>query len=92
MTFRIRFLPRAEGDLRRMVRYIAKRSRAGADAWLAALENAIDRLTVHADNCSEALEADQFDIPVKQSLFKTRRGLVYRIVFTIVGREVRILG
>ena len=37
------------------------------------------------------IEDEHFDIDVRQALFKTRRGRIYRMLFTIVGNEVRIL-
>ncbi len=74
-----------------MLRYISERSSQGAVAWLAELERAIRRLEARAETFSEALECEHFKIDVKQLLFKTRRGLVYRMVFTITEDEVRVL-
>lgn len=89
MTFRVRMLRRANADFVDIVDYIHERSPQGAAAWVNAFEKAKTRL--NAEGCSEADENHRFDIEVKQALFKTRRGRVYRLVFTIVGDEVRIL-
>lgn len=71
--------------------YLYKGSPQGAAAWLDAYRQARMRLASDADRCSQAEEAEHFDIDVKQVLFKSRRGRIYRMLFTIVGNEVRIL-
>jgi hypothetical protein len=38
-----------------------------------------------------APESAEVDYPVQQFLFKTPRGRKYRILYTIVGDEVRVL-
>ena len=84
-------LPRASADARCIARYIADRSLPGASAWLVALEQARDRLQLNPLGCALAEENEFFDIDVRQALFKTRRGRVYRLVFTVVENEVRVL-
>lgn len=91
MRFRIRMLRRATADFLSIVDYIHDRSPQGAAAWVNAFEKAKGWLADNADGCPEADENHCFQIDVKQSLFKTRRGRVYRLVFTIVEDEVRIL-
>jgi plasmid stabilization system protein ParE len=91
MTFCIKILGRAIADIDRITAYIKQRSPQGAAAWLNALQRAMKRLEQNAESCGEADENQRFDISLKQVLFKTRRGRVYRIVFTIVEYEVRIL-
>jgi hypothetical protein len=73
------------------VRWISKRSKQGALAWLNAYEQALVRLSEHAESCAAATEDREFDLPLKQALFHTPHGRVYRAVFTICGDEVRIL-
>lgn len=91
MKYRVKFLPRANADVRQMLRYLSERAPQGASAWLSALDRAIIRLQEGADTFSEALESDHFEVDLRQLLFKTRRGLVYRLIYTIAGDEVRIL-
>lgn len=91
MKYRIRMLRRAHADFASTVAYLYERSPQGAAAWVNAFEKARHRLADYADGCSEADENYRFDIDVKQLLFKTRRGRVYRLIFTIVENEVRIL-
>ena len=91
MTFRVKTLRRANADILRITNYIHERSPQGAAMWVNAFEKAKRRLADNAEGCSEADENERFDIEVKQSFFKTRRGRVYRLVFTIANDEVRIL-
>ncbi|MBM83039.1 MAG: hypothetical protein CMJ78_20965 [Planctomycetaceae bacterium] len=91
MSFRVRLLHRAHADFVHIVDYIHEQSHQGATAWVNAFEAATDALSENADSCSEADENAQLEIEVKQSLFKTRHGRIYRLIFTIVGDEVRIL-
>lgn len=91
MRFRVNVLRRAKQDQRRIVRWIAERSSSGAEAWVNAYERMLRRLAEHADTLALASENDDFDYALREVLFKTRRGLVYRAVFTIVGDEVRVL-
>ena len=51
----------------------------------------IDQLGEYADTYPAALERSDSAIPLKEALFRTRRGNTYRAVFTIVQDEVRIL-
>lgn len=91
MTFHIKILRKAESDIRNITHYLQRRSPQGANAWINALQNALNRLRNDAEGCSAALENEHFDIEIKQQLFKTRKGNVYRLVFTIVADEARIL-
>lgn len=91
MKFPVRVLRRAESDVSHYVRFIAERSPQGALAWLDAYEQMIERLAQRATSCGPALEDPYCNVDLKQALFKTRHGLVYRAVFTIVGKEVRVL-
>lgn len=91
MKFRVRTLRRAEADIRSIARYIHERSSAGAAAWLTAVDQVCSHLSEFADGCGEAEENAHFELDVRQALFKTRRGRIYRLVFTIDDDEVRVL-
>ena len=91
MTFYVKALRKAEADVRSITKYLYERSPQGAAAWLDAYRQARARLASNADSCGQAEEDEHLDIDVRQALFKTRRGRVYRMLFTIVGNEVRIL-
>ena len=91
MRFEVVALQRADADVQHITRWIAERSIQGAHSWLDAYDEMRLRLAEHADSHSAALEVDQCSVPLKQALFRTRRGHTYRAVFTIVGTQVRIL-
>src|SRR5579864_2493238 len=83
MKFTVVTLRAAERDSNRILEYLATRSRVGAEAWARAFDKALARLEESADSCSLAAEDEHVDVEVREVLFKTRRGLIYRILFTI---------
>lgn len=91
MTLRLTILPRAEEDVQHIYGYICNRSSQGASAWCAAFEHATKRLADEVPQFGLAPENELVDSELRQALFKTRHGRTYRIVFTCVGDELRIL-
>ena len=91
MKYNVVSLRRANDDVRHITRWIAERSVQGANAWLDAYSALVDRLAEHPDAFATALEDPDSNIPLKQALFRTQHGRTYRAVFTIVGKDVRIL-
>ena len=89
--FRVTILGRAKRDFRSTLRYIAEHSKPGAVAWAKAFDKALARLEQGAESFPQAAENEYIDFEVREILFKTRRGLVYRALFTIQGDEVLIL-
>jgi len=83
MKFTVLTLRAAERDFNGMLEYIAARSAAGAEAWAKAFDKALAYVEEHADACPLAAENDHVDFEVRETLFKTRRGLIYRILFTL---------
>lgn len=91
MSFRVHVLARAERELDAILVWLVRRSPQGAARWLAAFEDAKDRLASNPLLCGLAPENDFVDAEIRQAIFKTRRGRRYRALFTIIGEEVRIL-
>ncbi len=91
MTFHVKTLHRTRRSSDQIVTYIAERSKSGAVAWARAYDAALARLEQSADTFPFAPENEHVDFEVREVLFKTRRGLVYRALFTIHGNEVLIL-
>ena len=89
--FQIRELGRAQADVRSIVRWLAECSPQGARAWLQAYDDLNDRLEKQATSFGPAYENDDCEFDVRQALFKTRRGRVYRALFFIEGQNVYIL-
>ena len=93
MNHRIRTLSRAHRDVAGILRWIAveRKSVAGANSWLAAYQAAVRKLAASPESYGLAFEDDGQEPRVRQFLFKTRRGTVYRGLFTIDAEEVVIL-
>lgn len=91
MNFRIRILRRARRAYNQILAYIAERSPSGATAWGNAFDAALERLEESADTFAVAWESEGTGLVVREVLFNTRRGLTYRILFTIAGVEVLVL-
>lgn len=60
-------------------------------AWLDAWDEALQLVKQRADSFGLAPEVDHRGDPVRQILFKTKRGRMYRALFVIRGSNVRIL-
>ena len=83
MRFTVRELAKARADKRHIFEWLHARSRTGAIAWLSAYDAMVDRLKSNADGCGNAPEAIDIDMIVRQVLFKTRQGRIYRVVFLL---------
>lgn len=91
MSFVVRELPKATQDKDSIFPWLHERSPSGAIAWLEAYDALVDRLEPNAASFGLAPESKDCDFEVRQALFKTRRGRVYRALFFIEGEEVYIL-
>jgi plasmid stabilization system protein ParE len=91
MTFEAVFLRKAQHDLDLIVEYLARHSPAGARNWLTALEAAVDLLERDPHQYALAPESDAVSYIVRNIPFKTRKGRRYRLVYTVVDTQVRVL-
>lgn len=91
MTFMVRELRRAKADKLAIVEWLRERSQRGAASWLRSYDRMIARLEETAENLPEAQENADLDMDVRQALFKTRQGRIYRALYIIEGSEVFIL-
>lgn len=91
MIYKVRILRRARNDIRTIASSIADQTKTGATAWAGALDLLLVKLAAQPDSFPIAEEDEEFDIVIRQATFKTKRGLRYRTVFTMVSDEVRIL-
>jgi plasmid stabilization system protein ParE len=62
MAYQVWLTARAERDTVRVIRYLAKSSRATAARWFAGLETALQSLEENPQRCSLAPEADALSI------------------------------
>jgi plasmid stabilization system protein ParE len=81
--------PRADRDVAKIYAWLAQHSIAGSNAWYRAYRKAVEQLCEMPDHCALAAETALVSLDVRQILFKTRRGLKYRILFDIQGGSSR---
>ena len=83
MKFRLIALPKADRDVDLIVNHLYEKSPGGANAWYRQWLKSCDTLKQSADAFGLAPEDDLFPFTVQQFIFKTRRGLAYRIIYRI---------
>jgi plasmid stabilization system protein ParE len=89
---RVIITPEAEGDLRKVYRYISKQGALLAvRRWLAGARKEIKTLANLAERTRLAPEAHAFSESIRELLYgKGRRG-TYRIIYTIIDNSVFVL-
>jgi len=90
MSFRIRTTRQAQADRQECLDYIAARSLDGAVRWLDAYRSAITGLAENPLREMAPESADHAEV-IRHVLFKTPKGLRYRILFLVRGDTVYIL-
>ena len=91
MKFSLSITQQAKQDAQVIYDWIAERARGGADRWYEAFHNALDRLESDAHRHALAPESKFFTNEIRQLLFKTRKGLPYRILYSIADQMVVVL-
>ncbi len=89
--YRLTVLALARRDIQEQFDYLKLRSPQGAATWYERQQGALDRLKVNPLANAPAPENPHVDEEIRQILFKTPRGLPYRILYTIVTNEIRVL-
>jgi plasmid stabilization system protein ParE len=91
MRFAISITQQAKQDAPIIYDWIAERAPRGAERWYEAFQNALDRLESDAHRHALAPESEFFSNEIKQLLFKTHKGLPYRILYSISDQTVVVL-
>ena len=91
MRYKVVTVAQAERDVQQIYDWLLERSSTGAVSWFSALSAALDSLEDSPQRCAYAPENESHPAPIRQLIFKTRRGRPYRLLFTIAGEEVRVL-
>jgi plasmid stabilization system protein ParE len=91
MSRTLRILARAQSDVEHVFNWLVRRSVRGAIAWYLAFTDAVKKIAAWPESFAEAPEAGPLGRPLRQSLFKTRRGRWYRIVFELSDTEIFLL-
>ena len=90
MSYLVHELPRAVADVKHIARWLREHSVHGAAAWMTAYDEMVARLENEPHTFAAAPETHpEFD--VRQALFKTSKGRVYRALFFIEGSDVYLL-
>lgn len=91
MNFEVVLLSAAQNEFRSILEYLERPSPQGAAVWLDAFEKTVDRLESDADKLAHAPENALVDFPIRHVMFRTAKGKPYRMLYTIVGQQVRVL-
>ena len=91
MSYEVILLRSAQKEFNTIVDWLAARSQSGTLSWLTAYEHVIERLEREPDGFGLAPENEFVSYTIQQSLFQTRYGRTYRVLFTLVGQQVRVL-
>ncbi|MEI8384002.1 MAG: hypothetical protein WCJ09_28070 [Planctomycetota bacterium] len=92
MIYSIHSSRRADTDVAVIFEWIANRSPEGALRWLDAFEAAVNHLRQNAPDCAFATEAEDLGIDLRHTMFRTRRGQIYRLLFVIHDDQVYLAG
>jgi plasmid stabilization system protein ParE len=86
MTYRVRPLRKAQQDVDAILTGIIdeRKTPQGAAAWLEAYDTAAAAIANNPERHSHAPENSLLDFELRQFLFKTKKGRMYRGIFTIV--------
>ena len=90
MTYRVEIDPRATVEIEKAYLWLAGRSPMKAVEWFNDFHDAIESLQTLPMRCPLVPERDAFPEEVRQLLYG-KRGGVYRILFTVTNKTVRVL-
>jgi len=82
---------RAERDGDVIFNWLAERSPDGAANWYRALCDLLESLTENPERHALASESGFFAREIRQGLFKTRHGRMYRVLFAVSDEIVEVL-
>jgi plasmid stabilization system protein ParE len=91
MSFRVLISDAAAEDIRLIVCWIKERSESGAETWYRRWLEVLSTLQGRADSYPTAPENEDHSETIRQILFKTKYGRMYRALFTINAKDVNIL-
>lgn len=91
MRFRVEISRESEQNATAIFEWIEGRSSDGARRWWEAFTTVLESLTKHPESFALAPEADAFDEAIRDAIFKTRHGRLYRLLFVIRGSTVHVV-
>jgi plasmid stabilization system protein ParE len=91
MSYRVQLTPRAQQELDAIIDWIGKRSPQGAARLLAAFRRRLSDVRAQPSRFGTAAESRYIDDPIREVLFRTRRGQPYRALYVILEEVVHII-
>jgi plasmid stabilization system protein ParE len=91
MAYTVRTLPRAEFDAQQIYEWLKSKSPDGAIRWWLAFLDACDRLKLQPLSHALAPEDERSGREIRQILFKTSHGRIYRALYVVAENEVRVV-
>ena len=91
MSRTLRIVERARTDVDGIFNWLVHRSVRGAISWYLAFGRAVEKIAASPESFAEAPESRPLGRQLRQALFKTRRGRIYRIVFELSDAEMILL-
>lgn len=91
MSRTLRIVERARSDVDDIFGWLARRSVRGAVSWYLAFRDSVTKIASAPEGFAEAAESRPLGRQLREALFRTRRGRVYRIVFEVSQAEIVIL-
>ena len=91
MSYRVIIQPPALEDIEHAYLRAARHAPEPALRWLEGFHAALQTLSQNPTRCSIAPESDAVELEVRQFFYRTKSRRSYRALYTIQGKEVRIL-
>jgi plasmid stabilization system protein ParE len=91
MKYQLNLTDRANRDVRAILTYLQSRSRQGANSWYRQLKKTIKRIAESPESFGTALENNEHQEKIRQSIFKTSKGLPYRALFIIRKTNIFVI-
>lgn len=91
MSFTVHLTDSARDDIRAILRWIENRSVAGAATWYRRWLEVLETIRERGGSMGLAPESQSHSDPIQQIIFKTKRGLPYRALFSVREKNLFIL-
>jgi plasmid stabilization system protein ParE len=91
MNRTLRIVERARADVDHIFEWLVGRSARGAVSWYMVFRHAVDKIAASPESFSLAPETGLLGRAFRQTLFKTRRGRTYRVIFEVTDAAIIIL-
>jgi hypothetical protein len=91
MKYAVLIVRQAVDDAEQIYDWLSTKSPEGAVRWFEVFLNAVSSVRDDPFAFGFAHESRSFGREVHERIFRTRRGQPYRLLFEIIGRNVRIL-